>query len=94
MENTPSGDLPRYDWVIAHAWSWFKKSSGDDENAEDIPQEYAAAQGGERGYAPVMWCAQRLPASIRIVGPEELIWRIRMKHNPQQTTELTEDWPR
>ena len=94
VENTPSGDLPRYDWVIAHAWSWFKKSSGDDENAEDMPQENAAAQGGERGYAPVMWCAQRLPADIRIVGPEELIWRIRMKHNPQQTKELTEDWPR
>jgi hypothetical protein len=94
VENTPSGDLPRYDWVIAHAWSWFKKSSGDDENAEDMPQENAAAQGGERGYAPVMWCVQRLPANIRIVGPEELIWRIRMKHNPRQTTELTEDWPR
>ncbi|HYA78984.1 MAG TPA: hypothetical protein VED19_00575 [Candidatus Nitrosopolaris sp.] len=92
VENTPSSDLPRYDWVIAHAWSWFKKSSGDDENAEDMPQENAAAQGGERGYAPVLWCAQRLPAGIRIVGPEELIWRIRMKHNPQQTGQLIQDW--
>jgi len=92
VENTPSGDLPRYDWVIAHAWSWFKKSSSDDENAEDMPQENAAAQGGERGYAPVMWCAQRLPADIRIVGPEELIWRIRMQHNPQQTRKLIQDW--
>ena len=91
--NTPPGDLPRYDWVIAHAWSWFKQSSGDDENAEDMPQENAAAQGGERGYAPVLWCAQRLPADIRAVGPEELIWRIRMKHNPQQTRKLIQDWP-
>jgi len=91
--NTPSGDLPRYDWVIAHAWSWFKQSSGDGENVEDMPQENAAAQGGERGYAPVLWCTQRLPADIRAVGPEELIWRIRMKHNPQQTRKLIQSWP-
>jgi hypothetical protein len=94
VEKTPSGDLPRYDWVIAHVWSWFKKSSGTDENAEDMPQENAAALGGQRGYAPVLWCAARLPADIRVVGPEELVWRIRMKHDPKQTRKLIQDWPR
>ncbi len=45
----------------------------------------ASDQGGVRGYSPVTWCADRLPATIRVVSPEELAWRIRMKHNPAQT---------
>ena len=92
VANTPPAELPRYDWVIAHAWSWFKKAPGADENAEDMPQENAEAQGGERGYAPVMWCVERLPASIRAVGPEELVWRIRMKHDPEETKQLIQKW--
>jgi hypothetical protein len=94
VEKTPRGEQPRYDWVIVHAWSWFKKGAGNDENAEDMmPQEDAAAnQGGQRLYGPVTWCAGRLPAHIRTVGPEELIWRIRMKHNPDQTKQLIHDW--
>jgi hypothetical protein len=38
VERTPQGDLPRYDWVIAHVWSWFKAAPGTDENAEEMPQ--------------------------------------------------------
>ena len=90
-------ELPRYDWVNLHAWSWFKQAPGADEAAEDMPQdpqETAEARGGHRGYTPVMWCVQRLPANIRTVGPEELVWRIRMKHNPEQTRQLIESWPR
>ncbi|MCC7376748.1 MAG: hypothetical protein IT581_18960 [Verrucomicrobiales bacterium] len=96
VEQTPRSELPRYDWVNIHAWSWFKHASGIDEDAEDMPQEpsaTAAARGGVRGYAPVLWCASRLPG-IRVVGPEELVWRIRMKHNPEQTRKLIHDWPR
>jgi hypothetical protein len=32
---TPRGQLPRYDWVIAHAWSSFRLSPGTDEDAEN-----------------------------------------------------------
>jgi hypothetical protein len=85
VEKTASEKLPRYDWVIAHVWSYFKNAPGPDENAENMPQENAAANGGTRGYLPVTWCAERLPASIRIVSPDELAWRIRMQHNPSQT---------
>ena len=92
VENAPRGETPRYDWVIVHAWSWFKKASGTDENAEDMPQEDAAAKGGQSVYGPVTWCAERLPANIRTVSPEELIWRIRMKHNPEQTKKLIQQW--
>jgi len=94
VEDTRPGELPRYDWVIAHVWSWFKRAPGSDENAEDMPQDHAAAQGGVRGYTPVTWCAERLPANIRTVGPEELIWRIRMKHDVEQTRKLIAAWPR
>jgi hypothetical protein len=76
---------PRYDWVIAHAWSYFKKAPGSDENAENLPQADAAAKGGTRGYTPVTWCADRLPSTVRVVSPEELILRIRMQHDPTQT---------
>ncbi len=92
VENTR--ELPRYDWVIAHMWSWFKPAPGSDEKAEDMPQENAAAHGGVRGYAPALWCAARLPSDIRTVRPEELLWRIRMQHNAEQTQKLIAAWPR
>jgi GxGYxYP putative glycoside hydrolase C-terminal domain/GxGYxY sequence motif in domain of unknown function N-terminal len=85
---TPREELPRYDWVIAHVWSYFKESPGTDENAEDISQENVTANNRFRGYSPVVWCAERLPANIRVVSPAEMIWRMRMKHAPTQTKEL------
>ena len=97
VEQTARNAQPRYDWVVVHAWSWFKKAPGDDENAEDMlpmPREEAVAKGGQSLYAPAMWCAERLPSNIRTVTPEELIWRLRLKHNPEQTKKLIHDWPR
>jgi hypothetical protein len=88
VDKTQRMGLPRYDWIIDHVWSYFKKSTGTDENAENMPQENAESNGGLRGYTPVTWCANRLPKSIRVVSPEELIWRIRMKHNPSETKKL------
>ena len=94
VEQALPAELPRYDWVNVHAWSWFKKAPGPGEDAEEMPEENAEARGGRRGYAPATWCAERLPASIRTVGPEELVWRIRMKHDPEQTRRLIQEWPR
>lgn len=88
VEKTAPAQLPRYDWVIAHAWSCFKHAPGTDENAENMPPENVATEGGVRGYSPVTWCAVRLPASVRVVSPEELVWRIRMQHDPSQTKKL------
>jgi hypothetical protein len=88
----PPAELPRYDWAITHVWSYFRRAPGTDEAAEDLPratQKHGAApDGGIRGYTPVVWCAERLPKSIGVVSPEELAWRIRMKHNPEQTRAL------
>jgi hypothetical protein len=92
VESAQPGELPRYDWVIAHAWSWFRPAPGSGEDAEDMPQENAAAQGGARGYTPVTWCAARLPDNVRVVSPEELVWRMRMQHGAAQTKTLIQHW--
>jgi len=98
VETTKPAELPRYDWVNTHAWSWFKKSPGGGEDSEDMPTavpqdlEHAEPLGGQRVYQPVTWCVERLPGDIRTVAPEELIWRIRMEHDPRQTRKLIQDW--
>jgi hypothetical protein len=88
VEQTPQDKPPRYDWVIAHVWSYFKESPGNDESAENMPQEDAVSKGGVRGYSPAVWCAERLPGKIRVISPEEMIWRMRMEHDPSQTKEF------
>jgi hypothetical protein len=80
--NQAPSTKPRYDWVISHAWSYFKKAPGPDENAENVPQTDA---GGIRGYLPVTWCAERLLATVHVVSPEELLLRMRMQHDANQT---------
>lgn len=92
VEQKPAADGSRFDWVIVHAWSWFKESPGSDENAENIAQNNAAAQGGQRGYMPAIWCAQRLGSNIRTINPAEMTWRLRMQHNPEQTKALIQQW--
>jgi hypothetical protein len=87
-ESVAQTSMPRYDWAITHAWSYFKKSATRDDNAENLPQENAPSAGGIRGYTPVQWCAARLPSTIRVISPEELLWRIRMQNNPEQTKKV------
>ena len=31
------------------------------------------------------WCAERLPADVRVIDPEEMAWRLRMRRNAAQT---------
>lgn len=88
IRETVEKETLRYDWVIAHAWSYFRKASDADESAENVRP--GKGEKGVRGYTPVTWCAERLPANIRVVSPEELIWRIRMEHDPAQTRRFME----
>jgi hypothetical protein len=88
VASTPAENLPRYDWIICHAWSYFKQTPGNDEAAEDLDIDTGKAEGGVRGYSPAYWSAQRLPQDIRVISPPELAWRIRMQHDPEQTKQL------
>jgi len=88
VERTSKTELPRYDWVIAHAWSFFKEAPGTNEDAEDMPQADAPENGGVRGFSPVVWCGARLPTSIRVASPEEMLWRLRRKRDPAQTKQF------
>ena len=92
IQKVATGKSPHLDWVVVHAWSYFRHVSGNNDNAEEMPQDTAVAQGGERGYRPAVWCAERLPESVKVVSPEELCWRIRMKHDPTKTKKLIEDF--
>lgn len=59
------------DYTIVHAWSIFENPANTGENAG--------------GMKPVKWCINLLDEKIKIVSPEELLWRIRMKHNKKET---------
>lgn len=92
LRQTDAEGKQSLDWVITHAWSFFRRAPGLDENAENMDQKTAVKEGGVRGYEPVAWCVERLPEDLRVVMPEELLWRIRMQHDKEQTLEAMKDW--
>jgi hypothetical protein len=53
---------------ITHAWSWFQKAAGMDENAENIP--IGKASGLDLGFTPVTGRGERLPADIRVISAD------------------------
>lgn len=73
---------PFHAWTSIHAWSGFQENWDGDEKAESGLYNQG---GSQAGVAPTYWCVKRLDPSIRVVTPDELIWRIRMTHRPAQT---------
>ncbi len=70
------------DWTIVHAWSYYKKeTNGVIRDAE------STEEGALRGVTPSMW-SKSMMNNINIVSIEELLWRLRMKHYPQETAEV------
>lgn len=63
-----------FDWTIVHAWSQFEN-----------PNNPAEVTGGLK---PVKWCIDGFNEKIKVVSPEELLWRLRMKHNPEETLRI------
>ena len=76
-------------WTVVHAWSGFQYNEGDDEQAEN-GQYLPPGNGFEAGVTPTKWCVDRLDTNIKVVSAEELLWRIRMENNPEQTKALIE----
>jgi len=37
------------------------------------------------GVQPVSWCIDRSDKKIKVVSPKDLLWRVRMKHNREET---------
>lgn len=84
---TDSAGDSHFSWVIAHAWSWFRRSEpAAPLNAEErgISQEKPPADA-VRGYEPVLWAADRLGPNVKPVTSQELLMRIRLRLRPQAT---------
>lgn len=98
MQAADAAGAPRHDWTMVHAWSYFRPAGDSaDENAENLPAkaDFPAGAtyeslGGVRGYDPVLWSAERLPAGTSIVPVSEMAWRVRMQHDPETTRKLIE----
>ncbi|MCD8276201.1 MAG: hypothetical protein LUC96_14700 [Alistipes sp.] len=88
LKSDPS-ETEKYSLVCVHAWSKFLDcGTTDDELAENIPD-----------YERVSWerpdivhsagaaelCARRLGDDYRVINAQELIWRMRMDHDPANT---------
>jgi hypothetical protein len=73
---------PSLSWVMTHAWSGFVRHDGPDEKAEN--GQYLAP-GSAAGVLPTRWCLDRLDKGLKVVTPEELLWRFRMAHDPAGT---------
>lgn len=80
-------DPESMNWTVVHAWSRFTRQP--DGSVTDGGQG-PAAQGG---VTPVTWTVNKLRPAVQVVSPEELIWRLRMKHNPEQTRRLLQQYP-
>ncbi len=75
-------------WCITHTWSAFQKINDNDEQAENAKGDPAA----QRAVTPTLWCVERLDPSVKVVSPEELLWRMHMAHSPKQTQRLIKKW--
>lgn len=62
------------DWTAVHAWSEFENPANRNEKGV--------------GLDPMKWTLELLNEDINIVSPEELLWRIRMEHNKEQTLDI------
>lgn len=72
---------PQNLWVMTHAWSPYQRDA--DGTIRDLP---FGDRSGHRGVSPTRWCVERLnPEDVRVVSPAELLWRIRMRHDPKAT---------
>ena len=82
-ESTSAADKQLMNWSIVHAWSRYKKQK--DGSIKDVDN---SSSEGIRGFTPVKWCTDLLNPAVKTVTIEELLWRIRMKHNPEQTEQI------
>lgn len=84
-EDAASAKEPLLAWTSVHAWSGFHENWEADDDDESGPYD---RDGTQAGVAPTFWCVKRLDPTVKVVTPDELVWRIRMTHRPEQTRNL------
>lgn len=83
--NTDAKKETSYNWTVVHAWSAFKERQSD----EDASQNgHYGNPSHAAGPEPVEWIAEKIDKEIKIVTIEELLWLIRMEHDPEQTQRI------
>lgn len=93
---TDSEPMSKYSFINIHAWSKFwDKGLTDDELAENVQDQYNVPWEEpdiitSAGAAEL--CSRRLGDDFKVVNAQEMIWRIRMAHNPEQTKEAMSDY--
>ena len=80
------GKGPTFGFTIVHAWSKFKRNP--DGSVCELPQ---TDKNGVRGVEPVLWGSEFMDRKVAVVPIDELLWRIRMEHNPSETRKLIEN---
>lgn len=73
-------------WTVVHAWSRYRRDAAGAIRDADNDDRTAG-----RGVTAVEWCVERISPSTRIVPLEELLWRIRMRHDPETTRKIIEN---
>jgi hypothetical protein len=78
----------KFSSVIIHAWSDFTDTgNSQDEVAENAPG------GSIRGASAAEMCARRLdPGQFEVINMQEMIWRVRMHYEPEQTKKYLSEY--
>lgn len=77
----------KFSSVIIHAWSDFTDTGESmDEIMENTP-------GGQvRGASAAEMCVRRLNENLEVINLQELIWRVRMHYEPEQTNKYLSEY--
>lgn len=80
-------EQPDFSLVDVHAWSTFSDIGVSDD-------EVGETEGNKnvKGAGAAYLCQRRLPDKFKCVSLQEFIWRMRMKHNREQTLKVLEQY--
>lgn len=85
------GGVERCEWVVIHAWSVFQDQASRDPQAAEhaAPGPVGTAMESDNGLAGLAaagQCVSLLDKAVRVVSPEELVWRIRARRRSGRRT--------
>lgn len=79
-DDAGNGSQPAFGFTIVHAWSRFGRNP--DGSIAELDQK---SRDGRRGVDPVFWGTDFIDRKTEIVPIDELLWRMRMAHDPSAT---------